>query len=159
LYHHCGWNKIYVIPATAIHNTRIATNAGPINFKPGLACLRFFGACVIPHPTPFNQNTLKILYKKLHKKTIPIAILFKKYIDRTINSNTSIHGCTYEINNEERTTMISYNKMSKKAQKEYNAQKRGSWGDVKPVTVTFSDKKKFNKADRNRQKAALRAYC
>ena len=55
--------------------------------------------------------------------------------------------------------MISYNKMSKKAQKEHNAQRRGSWGDVKPVTVTFSDKKKFNKSDRSRQKAALRAYC
>ena len=53
--------------------------------------------------------------------------------------------------------MISYAKMSKKAQKEYNTQKRGSWGDVKPITVTFPDKKKFNKGARSRQKAALRA--
>ena len=53
---------------------------------------------------------------------------------------------------------IEYSKMSKKAQKEYNAAKRGSWNGLKPFTRTVKDKKHRTKADRCREKAALRTY-
>jgi len=37
---------------------------------------------------------------------------------------------------------ISYEKMSKKKQKEYNKQKRNTWGNINPQCKVFVDKKK-----------------
>ena len=44
-------------------------------------------------------------------------------------------------------------KQSKKKQKQYHAQRRGSWNGVSPVTRTEPDRKKY---DRRRAKRALR---
>lgn len=49
--------------------------------------------------------------------------------------------------------MISYEKMSKKAQKAVNAEKRRTWG-FNPVTRTGGSSKGYNRA---KEKAALRA--
>lgn len=53
---------------------------------------------------------------------------------------------------------VSYDKLSKKAQKERNNAQRGSWNGVKPYTRTMKDGKHATKADRSRAKAALRCY-
>ena len=50
-------------------------------------------------------------------------------------------------------TMIPLSKQSKKKQKQYHAQQRGSWNGVSPVTRTEPDRKKY---DRNREKQAAR---
>ena len=49
--------------------------------------------------------------------------------------------------------MISLAKQSKKKQKQYHAQQRGSWNGVSPVSRTEPDRKKY---DRNREKQAAR---
>lgn len=49
--------------------------------------------------------------------------------------------------------MIPLAKQSKKKQKQYHAQQRGTWGEVSPVTRVAPDKKKY---DRNREKQAAR---
>ena len=49
--------------------------------------------------------------------------------------------------------MIPLAKQSKKKQKQYHAQQRGSWNGVSPVTRTEPDRKKY---DRNREKQAAR---
>ena len=49
--------------------------------------------------------------------------------------------------------MIPLSKQSKKKQKQYHAQQRGSWNGVSPVTRTEPDRKKY---DRNREKQAAR---
>ena len=40
---------------------------------------------------------------------------------------------------------ISYQKMNKKKQKEINKQKRGNWGDIKPITKVVPNKKIYNR--------------
>lgn len=40
---------------------------------------------------------------------------------------------------------VSKEKMSKKAQKEINSQKRGDWGLVKPITKVVPSKKQYNR--------------
>ena len=47
--------------------------------------------------------------------------------------------------------MIPLAKQSKKKQKQYHAQQRGTWNGVSPVTRTEPDRKKY---DRNREKRA-----
>lgn len=54
------------------------------------------------------------------------------------------------------TNFVSVEKMSKKEKKAYYASQRSTWGTVKPVGIRFGDSKKFNKAGRARDKAALR---
>ena len=49
--------------------------------------------------------------------------------------------------------LIPLAKQSKKKQKQYHAQQRGSWNGVSPVTRTEPDRKKY---DRNREKQAAR---
>ena len=49
--------------------------------------------------------------------------------------------------------MIPLAKQSKKTQKQYHAQQRGSWNGVSPVSRTEPDRKKY---DRNREKQAAR---
>ena len=49
--------------------------------------------------------------------------------------------------------MIPLSKQSKKKQKQYHAQQRGSWNGVSPVSRTEPDRKKY---DRNREKRAAR---
>ena len=49
--------------------------------------------------------------------------------------------------------MIPLAKQSKKKQKQYHAQKRGSWDGVSPVSRVEPDRKKY---DRNREKQAAR---
>ena len=49
--------------------------------------------------------------------------------------------------------MIPLSKQSKKKQKQYQAQQRGTWNGVSPVTRTEPDRKKY---DRNREKRAAR---
>lgn len=49
--------------------------------------------------------------------------------------------------------MIPLAKQSKKKQKQYHAQQRGTWGGVSPVTRVAPDRKKY---DRNREKQAAR---
>ena len=49
--------------------------------------------------------------------------------------------------------MIPLAKQSKKKQKQYHAQQRGTWNGVSPVTRTEPDRKKY---DRNREKQAAR---
>ena len=49
--------------------------------------------------------------------------------------------------------MIPLSKQSKKKQKQYHAQKRGSWDGVSPVSRVEPDRKKY---DRNREKQAAR---
>lgn len=41
--------------------------------------------------------------------------------------------------------MIPLQKQSKRAQKEYHLSKRGSWGDVNPVSRTVESKKVYNR--------------
>ncbi len=41
--------------------------------------------------------------------------------------------------------MIPFEKLSKKEQKKRNATKRGSWGDVKPVTRRSENPKAYNR--------------
>lgn len=45
--------------------------------------------------------------------------------------------------------IIPLNKQSKKAQKEYHAERRGSWNGLKPVTRVVKSKKVY---DRNKLK-------
>lgn len=40
---------------------------------------------------------------------------------------------------------VPYEKMSKKAQKEYNAAKRGTWGSLNPVTRMSKNGKAYNR--------------
>lgn len=40
---------------------------------------------------------------------------------------------------------VPYEKMSKKKKKELNAQKRGDWGNLNPVTRTTKNKKAYNR--------------
>jgi hypothetical protein len=47
---------------------------------------------------------------------------------------------------------VSRDKMSKKAQKELNDKKRGTWGDTKPVTRVQPNKKAY---DRKRDKKVV----
>ena len=47
---------------------------------------------------------------------------------------------------------VSYEKMSKKQQKIVNASKRGSWGNVKPITKVKVSAKIYNR----KKKAELR---
>ena len=49
--------------------------------------------------------------------------------------------------------LIPLAKQSKKKQKQYHAQQRGTWNGVSPVTRTEPDRKKY---DRNREKQAAR---
>ena len=49
--------------------------------------------------------------------------------------------------------MIPLAKQSKKKQKQYHAQQRGTWNGVSPATRTEPDRKKY---DRNREKQAAR---
>ena len=49
--------------------------------------------------------------------------------------------------------MIPLAKQSKKKQKQYHAQQRGSWNGVSPVSRTEPDRKKY---DRAREKQAAR---
>lgn len=49
--------------------------------------------------------------------------------------------------------MIPLAKQSKKKQKQYHAQHRGTWNGVSPVSRTEPDRKKY---DRNREKQAAR---
>jgi hypothetical protein len=49
--------------------------------------------------------------------------------------------------------MIPLAKQSKKKQKQYHAQRRGSWNGLSPVTRAEPDRKKY---DRNREKQAAR---
>lgn len=51
---------------------------------------------------------------------------------------------------------IALDKRSKKEQRAYNNAQRGNWMGVNPCQRTFPDKKKFGKAQRSRDKAALR---
>ena len=44
---------------------------------------------------------------------------------------------------------ISYEKMSKKQQKLVNASKRGSWGNVKPITKVKESAKVYNRKKQN----------
>lgn len=44
---------------------------------------------------------------------------------------------------------ISYEKMSKKQQKLVNASKRGSWGNVKPITKVKASAKVYNRKKQN----------
>ena len=46
---------------------------------------------------------------------------------------------------------ISYEKMSKKQQKLVNASKRGSWGNVKPITKVKTSAKVYNRKKQNSQ--------
>lgn len=46
---------------------------------------------------------------------------------------------------------ISYEKMSKKQQKLVNASKRGSWGNVKPITKVKASAKVYNRKKQNSQ--------
>ena len=41
--------------------------------------------------------------------------------------------------------LVPYNKMSKKAKKAYDAKKRGSWGNVKPVKRIETPKTVYNR--------------
>lgn len=40
---------------------------------------------------------------------------------------------------------VPYDKMSKKKKKELNAQMRGDWGNLNPVTRTTKNKKAYNR--------------
>lgn len=46
---------------------------------------------------------------------------------------------------------ISYEKMSRKRQKLVNASKRGSWGNVKPITKVKESAKVYNRKKQNSQ--------
>ena len=46
---------------------------------------------------------------------------------------------------ESTTKYILYSKMSKKAQREYNAKRRNSWGEMSPVTRIVPNKKAYNR--------------
>ena len=46
---------------------------------------------------------------------------------------------------ESTTKYIPYSKMSKKAQMEYNAKRRISWGEMSPVTRIVPNKKVYNR--------------
>lgn len=50
---------------------------------------------------------------------------------------------------------VSYDKLSKKAQKEYNNKQRQDWGEINPCTKVVPNKKYYN---RNRDKASLNHY-
>lgn len=52
---------------------------------------------------------------------------------------------------------IPIEKQSKKAQKAYHSQMRGSWNGVNPVTRSCPDRTKFHKAERSQAKSTLRA--
>ena len=52
---------------------------------------------------------------------------------------------------------VSENKLSKKARKELNNSRRGSWNGVNPVTRVVPNKGK-NAYDRNRSKRETRTY-
>ena len=48
---------------------------------------------------------------------------------------------------------IPYEKLSKKAKKQLNAKKRGSWGCVSPVTRCEQDKRAYRRHDKHRRQA------
>lgn len=47
---------------------------------------------------------------------------------------------------------IAYEKMSKKAQREYNQSKRRDWNGVVPVTKVVPNKKAYNRNDKSWKK-------
>ena len=49
------------------------------------------------------------------------------------------------LNVENKTKYIPFEKMSKKAQKEYNKRQRNTWGELKPVTRIVPNKKAYNR--------------
>lgn len=56
------------------------------------------------------------------------------------------------------TKFVPLEKQNKKAQKAWNNSQRGSWNGVKPYSRTFKDAKHRTKADRSKEKVALRCY-
>lgn len=54
---------------------------------------------------------------------------------------------------------ISFNKKSKKEQKRINAEKRGNWGDIKPVTIAIPNKKKYNRKGRHKNCDGFSIAC
>ena len=56
------------------------------------------------------------------------------------------------------TKFVSYEKMSKKAQREYNLKQRNDWNGVNPVTRVVKSKKAYNrqKFKKGEQYLALR---
>lgn len=50
---------------------------------------------------------------------------------------------------------VSYDKLSKKAQKEYNNKQRQGWGEINPCTKVVPNKKHYN---RNRDKVSINCY-
>ena len=57
---------------------------------------------------------------------------------------------------EMKTKYVPYEKLSKKAQREYNAKRRNTWGEISPVTRIVPKK---GKNQYNRQHAKLEARC
>lgn len=51
---------------------------------------------------------------------------------------------------------VPMEKRTKKAQREHNAQQRGSWYGINPITRVVPNKKAY---DRNRAKAAMRGLA
>ena len=52
---------------------------------------------------------------------------------------------------------VPYSKMSKKAQREYNAKRRNSWGEMSPVTRIVPNKKVYNRqAFKSEERTSLR---
>ncbi len=52
-------------------------------------------------------------------------------------------------------TFIPYEKMSKKAKKKYNAQKRRGWGSCSPGSRTEPDKKAYRRHPRHRHSGIM----
>lgn len=46
---------------------------------------------------------------------------------------------------------VPYEKLSKKAKKQYDAKKRGSWGNVCPVTRCETDRRAYRRHDKHRR--------
>lgn len=55
------------------------------------------------------------------------------------------------------TRIVDVAKRSKKDQKAFYDAQRGSWNGVRHCGTVFTDRKKYRKSDRSRQKAMLRA--
>jgi hypothetical protein len=103
--------------ATAIAKTANATKVGPIKFKPGRACLRFFGgfnSLLIQHHDSFQSKRPYILYKKLAQKTISSAGISPHKSDH-YHTTYSIYEYTgvQRKNNEEE---IHYDQLRKNEQ-------------------------------------------
>lgn len=86
-------------------------------------------------------------------------MLFKTVVKK-YNQMSKLTGVSPSTLKKEKIVMnkfIPLEKQTKKAQKAHNAMMRGSWFGMNPVTRTCPDKKKYQKAERSRAKAALRA--